>query len=129
LGILFEKQNVAYMVGLAFALAASTNFPLILLSIYWKKMTTRGALVGGSLGLVTTLTLMLFSKTIWVNVLGFESPLFPYEYPALFSMPVAFIGIWLFSVTDKSERGAVDRGGFEGQFIQAQTGIGAEEHT
>jgi cation/acetate symporter len=102
---------------------------LILLSIYWKKMTTRGALVGGSLGLVTTLTLMLFSKTIWVNVLGFEAPLFPYEYPALFSMPVAFIGIWLFSVTDKSERGAVDRGGFESQFIQAQTGIGAEEHT
>lgn len=128
LGLSFEKQNVAYMVGLAFALAASTNFPLIILSIYWKKMTSRGALIGGSLGLLSTVAFMLFSKTIWVNVLGFATPLFPYEYPALFSMPIAFVGIWLFSITDKSSRAEVDRGGFDAQFIQSQTGIGAEEH-
>lgn len=128
LGILFEKQNVAYMVGLAFALAASANFPVILLSIYWKKMTTRGALVGGYLGLSSTLLFMLLSKTIWVNILGNATAIFPYDYPALFSMPLAFFGIWFFSVTDKSERGDMDRESFESQFIRAQTGIGAEDH-
>lgn len=126
LGIIFEKQNVAYMVGLAFAVAACANFPVILLSIYWKKMTTRGALYGGILGLASTLVLMTLSKTIWVNVLDFKDPIFPYEYPALFSMPLAFLGIWFFSITDKSERAAIDRAAFEAQYIRAQTGIGAE---
>lgn len=127
LGIAFEKQNVAYMVGLAFAIAASANFPVILLSMYWKKMTTRGALVGGYLGLITSITLMVFSKTIWVSVMGHAEPLFPYEYPALFSMTAAFLGVWLFSVTDRSARAQIDQDMFESQYIRAQTGIGAEE--
>jgi cation/acetate symporter len=107
LGILFETQNVAFMVGLAFAIAASTNFPIILLSMYWKNMTTRGAVLGGGLALIVTIVLVLLSKTVWVAVLGNEAPIFPYEYPALFSMPVAFIGIWFFSVTDKSTRASM----------------------
>lgn len=123
LGIVFEKQNVAYMVGLAFAVAACTNFPVLVMSIYWKRMTTRGALVGGTLGLVSTLVFMLLSKTIWVGVFGYDKPIFPYEYPALFSMPLAFIGIWLFSVTDNTERGRIDRSRYAAQHIQAQTGI------
>jgi len=126
LGISFEKQNVAFMVGLAFAIAAIANFPVILLSMYWRGMTTRGAVIGGSIGLITSITLMVLGKTVWVTVFGFAQPLFPYEYPALFSMPAAFFGIWLFSVTDKSARADQDRAAFDAQYIRAQTGIGAE---
>lgn len=127
LGIAFEKQNVAYMVGLAFAIAASANFPIILLSIYWRGMTTRGAVIGGSMGLVSAILLMILGKTVWVSVLGNSEPIFPYEYPALFSMSAAFFGIWFFSVTDKSARAKIDRDAFDEQYIRAQTGIGAEK--
>lgn len=127
LGIAFEQQNVAFMVGLAFSIAASANFPIILLSMYWRGMTTRGAVVGGSLGLLTAVLLVILGKTVWVNVFGYENPIFPYEYPALFSMTAAFFGIWLFSVTDKSARAVIDRANFDEQFIRAQTGVGAEK--
>lgn len=106
LGILFEKQNIAFMVGLAFSIAASCNFPIILLSMYWSKLTTRGAMTGGWLGLLTAVILMILGPTVWVEVLGHTRAIFPYEYPALFSMLVAFIGTWLFSVTDNSAQGA-----------------------
>ncbi|XXN63626.1 cation/acetate symporter ActP [Enterobacter ludwigii] len=127
LGILFEKQNIAFMVGLAFSIAASCNFPIILLSMYWSKLTTRGAMIGGWLGLVTAVLLMILGPTIWVQVLGHEKPIYPYEYPALFSMLAAFIGIWLFSITDHSARGAQERARFRGQFIRSQTGIGISQ--
>ncbi|EBR9859560.1 cation acetate symporter, partial [Salmonella enterica subsp. enterica serovar Chester] len=90
LGVLFEKQNIAFMVGLAFSIAASCNFPIILLSMYWKRLTTRGALAGGWLGLLTAVILMILGPTIWVNILGHEKAIYPYEYPALFSMFAAF---------------------------------------
>ena len=127
LGILFEKQNIAFMVGLAFSIAASCNFPIILLSMYWSKLTTRGAMIGGWLGLITAVLLMILGPTIWVQVLGHEKPIYPYEYPALFSMLAAFIGIWLFSITDHSARGAEERARFRGQFIRSQTGIGISQ--
>lgn len=129
LGILFEQQNVAFMVGLAFALGASANFPVILMSIYWKKMTTRGALTGGWIGLISAVGLVVLSKTVWVNIFGYETAIFPYEYPALFSMPLSFAAIWLFSVTDNSERAKIDRAGFDDQFLRAQTGIGSSTET
>ncbi len=84
LGILFEKQNIAFMVGLAFSIAASCNFPIILLSMYWKGLTTRGAVAGGWSGLLVAVTLMILGPTIWVSILGHEKPIYPYEYPALF---------------------------------------------
>ena len=127
LGILFEKQNIAFMVGLAFSIAASCNFPIILLSMYWSKLTTRGAMVGGWLGLLTAVILMILGPTVWVQVLGNATPIFPYEYPALFSMVVAFVGIWLFSVTDHSQQGAEERSRFRAQFIRSQTGTGIEQ--
>ncbi|MEQ1963414.1 cation/acetate symporter ActP [Xenorhabdus khoisanae] len=127
LGILFEKQNIAFMVGLAFSIAASCNFPIILLSMYWSKLTTRGALVGGWLGLMTAVVLMILGPTIWVGILGHEKPIYPYEYPALFSMFIAFIGAWLFSITDTSKQGQQEREMFRRQFIRSQTGIGIEQ--
>ncbi|PHM33193.1 cation/acetate symporter ActP [Xenorhabdus innexi] len=127
LGILFEKQNIAFMVGLAFSIAASCNFPIILLSMYWNKLTTRGALIGGWLGLITAVVLMILGPTIWVSILGHEKPIYPYEYPALFSMIVAFAGAWFFSVTDTSEQGQREREMFRRQFLRSQTGIGTEQ--
>ena len=126
LGIIFEDQNIAFMVGLAFAIAASANFPILFLSMYWSKLTTRGALLGGSLGLLTAGVLVILGPTVWVDVLGHAEAIFPYKYPALFSVSAAFIGIWFFSITDSSDSAAKEREAFEAQYIRAQTGIGAE---
>ena len=126
LGIAFEKVNVAFMVGLAFAIAASSNFPVLLLSMYWKGLTTKGAAVGGWLGLLTAFTLTVLSPSIWHDVLGFPAGIFPYNAPALFSMPVAFIACWGVSVLDRSAAARAEAGRFEAQYVRSQTGIGAE---
>ncbi|QOP43865.1 cation acetate symporter [Sulfurimonas sediminis] len=126
MGIAFEKQNIAFVVGLAFAIAASANFPVLLLSMYWKKLTTRGAVIGGTLGLATAVILVILGPIVWVQIFGNAEAIFPYKYPALFSVTVAFIGIWFFSVTDKSEAAAQEMEAFEAQYIRSQTGIGAE---
>jgi len=125
LGIAFEKQNVAFLVGLTFGIAASTNFPILILSMYWKGLTTRGALVGGIVGLVSAVTFVVLSKAVWVVVLNNPAPIFPYEQPALFSMPLAFFFTWLFSVTDKSARAKSEIEAFDDQYVRSQTGIGA----
>jgi len=126
MGIAFEKQNIAFVVGLAFAIAASANFPILFLSMYWKKLTTRGAVIGGSLGLATAVLLVILGPIVWVDILGNAEAIFPYKYPALFSVLVAFIGIWFFSITDKSENAAREIEAYEAQYVRAQTGIGAE---
>jgi cation/acetate symporter len=125
LGIAFETQNVAYMVSLAFAMAASGNFPVLLMSILWKGCTTRGIVVGGSLGIGSALALTILSPAIWQDVLGNAAAPFPYSSPTIVSMPLAFLGIWLVSLADRSGRAAVDRAGYEAQRFRAETGIGA----
>ena len=127
LGILFEKQNIAFMVSLAFAIAASANFPVLFMSVLWKDCTTRGATIGGFLGLFSALILTILSKSIWVDILHNPTAIFPYQSAALFSMVIAFVGIWFFSITDKSERARIDRAGFEAQTVRSETGIGAVE--
>ena len=113
------------MVGLAFSVAASCNFPILFLSMYWKDLTTRGALIGGAMGLGTALLLTILSPTVWVDVLHFEQAIFPYKYPALFAMIASFAGLWFFSVTDKSKTAAEERARFFPQFIRSQTGLGS----
>jgi cation/acetate symporter len=127
LGIAFEKQNIAFMVSLAFAIAASANFPVLLMSVLWKDCTTRGAVIGGFLGLASSVLLTLVSPAVWEVTLGNPkgSALFPYASPALFSMVIGFVGIWLFSILDKSPRAAQDRAGFVAQQVRSETGIGA----
>ena len=87
-------------------------------------MTTRGALFGGGLGLVSSVVLVGLSKTVWVAVFHFKAAVFPYENPAIVSMPLAFLGIWLFSVLDSSPRAASERNAFDAQLVRAETGIG-----
>lgn len=113
------------MIGLAFSIAASCNFPILFMSIMWKGTTTRGVVIGGGLGLVSSLAGVILSPAVWVAVRGHRVALFPYDNPTLFSMPLAFAGIWLFSKVDLSERARKDRAGFDAQFVRAQTGIGA----
>jgi cation/acetate symporter len=125
LGIAFETQNVAFMVSLAFALAASGNFPVLILSLYWPGMTTRGAVVGGTVGLGMALVLTILSPAVWVTTLGNAAPIFPYSSPAIFSVPAAFLTIWLVSLLDRSARGNEDRAGFPDQEVRSETGIGA----
>ncbi|MCT7494074.1 cation acetate symporter [Aliarcobacter cryaerophilus] len=126
LGFAFEKQNIAFMVGLAFAVAASANFPILILSIYWSKLTTRGAFMGGFIGLLTAVILVVLSKTVWVDIFGFKDAIFPWTHPALFSVSAAFIAIWFFSITDSSARAEEDKSGFEAQQIRGETGIGSD---
>lgn len=127
LGIVFEKQNIAFMVSLAFAIAASANFPVLFLSLLWGGMTTRGAVIGGFIGLISSVVLTIVSPSVWEATFGNPpgSALFPYTSPALFSMTLAFLGIWLFSVTDSSRRAQIDRAGYRAQQVRSETGIGA----
>ena len=125
LGILFEKQNVAYMVGLAFAIAASVNFPILFFSMYWSRLTTRGAFAGGAAGLLTAVLCVILGPIVWVDILGNTKAIFPYKYPALFSMSIAFITIIIISYLDKSTRAKKEIEAFDGQFVRAQTGVGA----
>ncbi|CAB3746761.1 cation acetate symporter [Burkholderia puraquae] len=127
LGIAFEKQNVAFMVSLAFAVAASANFPVLFLSMMWKGCTTRGAVIGGFLGLVSSVGLTIVSPSVWEATLGYPkgSAWFPYTSPALFSMTIGFASVWLFSVLDTSLRAKAEKGAFAAQQVRSETGLGA----
>lgn len=125
LGLVFEKQNVAFMVSLAFALAASGNFPVLILSLLWSGCTTRGAAWGGMVGLLTAFVLTLLSPAVWTTTFGLGAAPFPYSSAAIFSVPAGFIAIWLISLADRSPRAAVDKAGYAAQRVRAETGIGA----
>ena len=127
LGIVFEKQNIAFMVSLAFAIAASANFPVLFMSVLWKDCTTKGAVIGGFLGLVSSVALTVVSPSVWEATLGNPkgSAWFPYSSPALFSMTIGFFGIWLFSILDRSPQAAKERADFAAQQIRSETGLGA----
>jgi cation/acetate symporter len=125
LGIAFKDQNVLFLVALAFGVASSVNFPVLILSMYWKGLTTRGALWGGIAGLVSSVGLVILSPTVWVKILGNPAAIFPYDHPAIVSMTLAFFVTWLLSVTDNSPRAAKEKEAYEEQYIRAQTGLGA----
>ena len=128
LGIAFEQQNIAFMVGLAFAIAASANFPIIVLSMFWSKLTTNGALIGGFMGLISATVLVVLGPAVWEGVLGNAkgSAPFPYDNPAIFSVTLAFLGSWFFSIIDKSQNARDEEAAYEAQYIRSQTGLGAE---
>ena len=127
LGILFEKQNIAFMVSLAFAIAASANFPVLFMAVLWKDCTTKGAVIGGFMGLISSVALTVVSPSVWEATLGNPkgSALFPYSSPALFSMTIAFVGIWLFSIMDRSPQAAQEREAYRAQRVRSETGLGS----
>lgn len=122
LSILLEGENVAVLALIALAIAASVNFPVLFLSMYWSRFTTRGALAGGYAGLAISLLLVMLGPTVWVSLLGFERPIFPYAYPTLFAMLANFILAWWFSITDKSHRAFAEVESFDAQWIQSEIG-------
>ena len=127
LGIAFEKQNIAFMVSLAFAIAASANFPVLFMAVLWKNCTTRGAVIGGFMGLASSVGLTVLSPAVWEVTLGNPagSAWFQYSSPALFSMSIAFAGIWLFSMLDRSAQAHRERAAFAAQQVRSETGFGA----
>ena len=126
LGIAFENQNVAFMVGLAFVIAASANFPILLMSMFWKRMTTRGAVMGGWIGLVSSVVMLVLGPTVWVTVLGNKAAIIPYDNPGIFTITLSFVAIWFFSITDNSQSAKDEQRAFDAQYIRSQTGLGAE---
>jgi cation/acetate symporter len=104
LGIVFKGQNVAYMVGLAFAIAASANFPALVLSVFWRPFTTRGAQASMIVGTLSALLLIFLSPTIQVSVLGRPTAPFPLRNPGLVTIPLSFVvGIAVSLLTKESE--------------------------
>ena len=122
LAIMFEGQNVAVLAALPLVIAASANFPILFLFMYWKGFTTRGALFGGYAGLFLAVSLIILGPNVWVNVLGYEEPLFPYAYPTLFSMGACFLFAWFFSITDNSPRAVAEADAFAEQQHRSQVG-------
>jgi cation/acetate symporter len=127
LGILFEKQNVAFMVMLAFTVAASANFPVLFMAVLWKNCTTRGAVAGGIVGLVMSVSLTVVSPAVWEATLGNPkgSALFPFSTPAVFSITAAFFVIWLVSILDRSPQAKKERALYPDQMTRSETGVGA----
>jgi len=123
LGLIFKGQNVAFMVGLAFAIAASANFPSLILSILWKKFTTKGAVSSIITGSGLAIILIVLSPTVWVDILNNSEAIFPLKNPALFSMTASFIVGMVVSLMfpDKEEQSK-----FEDEKLRTYLGIGAE---
>jgi cation/acetate symporter len=126
LGIAFEKQNVAYIVALTFSIAACTNFPILVLSVFWQGLTTRGAVLGGYTGIIGSIGLLVIGPTVWTKVLDMGPAIFPYDFPTFFVLPAVLIVAYVASVTDRSESAAAERAAFHAQKVRSETGLGAE---
>lgn len=90
-------------------------------------MTTRGAIIGGFTGMVSAVVFVILSPTVWVGVFGHEQAVFPFDNPALFSMPLAFLTSYIFSITDQSKRAQLDRAGFESQVVRSELGAKSKD--
>ena len=122
LGIAFQNENVAFIATIPMVVSASVTFPMLLLSLFWSGLTTRGAIWGALVGLVSSIVLILLGPQVWVSVLGNEQAVFPYDYPALFTMPLSFMVMFLVSMADNSERGIVDKENYRALEWRAEFG-------
>ena len=122
LSLFFRNMNVGILSTIALAIAASVNFPIIFLALFWGGLTTRGAVAGGVTGLVTVVVLTILSPVIWVSALGNETAIFPYAYPTLFSVGAAFGVAIVVSNLDRSERAAIDRAAYPAQLVRSELG-------
>ena len=122
LGIAFQNENVAFIATIPMVVSASVTFPMLLLSLFWSGLTTRGAIWGALVGLVSSIVLIVLGPQVWVSVLGNEQALFPYDYPALFTMPLSFVVMFFMSMADNSERGIVDKENYRALEWRAEFG-------
>jgi len=126
LGIAFKGQNIAYLIVLPFTISSTVFFPVLFLSMYWRRLTTTGMVTGGWIGLASAIVMLVVGPTIWKDIMGNPEALFPYKYPALFSMSIAFVTMIVVSLLDKSDRAKAELASFDDQFVRSQTGLGAE---
>jgi cation/acetate symporter len=91
LSVLFRDQNISFIVITSFAIAASATFPLLALTLYWPRLTTTGAMTGGIVGLIAAALGVILGPTVWVAIFHNDTAIFPYQYPTIVSMPLAFI--------------------------------------
>lgn len=122
LSVMFKNVNVAVLSTIALAVAASVNFPVLFLALFWKNLTTNGAVAGGLTGLIVVVVLVVLGPTVWVGVLGHEAPIFPYAYPTLFSVAAAFAVTITVSLADRSSRAELDRAGYPAQLVRSEIG-------
>ncbi len=120
LGILFQHQNVAFIAVMPMVISASVNFPILILAMYWRRLSTRGAVAGGLVGFVSSIGLIIAGPKVWVSILGAKEPLFPYDYPALFTMSAALITMCVVSLLDRSAAAKQDRQLYDKQLIAAE---------
>jgi cation/acetate symporter len=120
LGILFQHQNVAFIAVMPMVISASVNFPILILAMYWRRLSTRGAVAGGLVGFVSSIALIIAGPKVWVDIIGAEQALFPYDYPALFTLSAALITMWLVSMLDNSASAKEDRQLFDNQLVAAE---------
>jgi cation/acetate symporter len=111
LSLAFQKENITFLSATAMSVAASSTFPVLMLTLFWGRITTRGAIAGGVAGLVTALVALVLGPSVWVAVLGHATPIFPYQYPTILAMPLAFavaVAVSLFGAAEpaRAVRGA-----------------------
>ena len=98
LAILFQAENITFLIVMSQTVAASTTFPLLILAIYWRGLTVAGAVSAGLFGLVSSLLGIIAGPAAWVNALGHAEPLIPTDYPALVMVPATFAIAWIVSL-------------------------------
>jgi cation/acetate symporter len=97
LSVAFQHENITFLSATAMSIAASATFPVLVLALFWKRLTTAGALAGGGVGLASAVVALVLGPSIWVAVLGNAEPIFPYQYPTILSMPLAFAAAFVVS--------------------------------
>ena len=130
LAIQLRSLNVAFLVGLAFAVAASANLPVIIFSVFWKRFNTTGAVTGLAVGLVSSILLILVSPSVMDpggKALITGTPLFPLKNPGIISIPLGFLAAWLGTILTPRELDAEAK--FAELSVRSQTGLGAEKAT
>ncbi|HLY92540.1 MAG TPA: cation acetate symporter [Candidatus Angelobacter sp.] len=123
--------NVAFLVALAFAVAASANLPVIIFSIFWKRFNTGGAVWGLAVGLLSSIVLIVIGPslmgpgpTAWIHA---AKPLFPLQNPGIVSVPLGFLGAWLGTLLTGRDTAAEAK--FTELEVRANIGLGAEQAT
>jgi cation/acetate symporter len=123
LGLVFKDKNVAFLVGLAFAIAASANFPSLMLSILWKNFTTKGAVWSISTGAFLSVLIIILSPTVWVEIFKNPEAVINLKNPAIISMSAAFIVGIVVSLLTKEDEAALK---FEEEKLRTYLGVGSE---